>query len=120
MLGFISERVPKTGALGLALMGGAGQLATSIALPIMGRIYDRYIAAAVPAGTNLEALRNAAPGTQEAAQWIAAQQAGGSATLRYMALLPAALIVLFLLLIVEQRGKAAVRLEAAGAAAEET
>lgn len=40
MLGVTSERVPRSGALGLAIMGGAGMLSVSLILPFMGRIYD--------------------------------------------------------------------------------
>ncbi len=40
MLGFVSEYLPKTGALGLSVMGGAGMVATSMVLPIMGRSID--------------------------------------------------------------------------------
>jgi MFS family permease len=41
MLGFVSEYVPKSGALGLSIMGGAGMVATSMVLPIMGESIDR-------------------------------------------------------------------------------
>jgi MFS family permease len=40
MLGVTSERFPKTGPLGLAIMGGTGQLAAAFILPMMGRWYD--------------------------------------------------------------------------------
>ncbi len=40
MLGFVSEYTPKTGALGLSIMGGAGMVATSFVLPIMGHSID--------------------------------------------------------------------------------
>ena len=40
MLGITSERCPRTGALGLAIIGGAGSFATFVAGPIMGRISD--------------------------------------------------------------------------------
>ncbi len=40
MLGFVAERCPRTGALGLALMGGAGMLSVAFILPTMGHIYD--------------------------------------------------------------------------------
>jgi len=40
MLGFVAEHLPKTGALGLSVMGGAGMVATSMVLPIMGRSID--------------------------------------------------------------------------------
>lgn len=55
MLGFVAERLPKTGALGLSAMGGAGMLAVSITLPLMGKVYDTRIDAAVP-GPVLEAV----------------------------------------------------------------
>ena len=40
MLGIVSERFPKTGALGINLMGGAGMLSIYFALPIMGSSLD--------------------------------------------------------------------------------
>jgi MFS family permease len=63
MLGFISENIPESGALGLSLFGGAGMLSTSIFLPISG--------------------------------WLTDSGATGHAILRYTAVLPAILIVVF-------------------------
>lgn len=40
MLGFVSEYLPSTGALGLSVMGGAGMLSVSIVLPVLGRFLD--------------------------------------------------------------------------------
>jgi MFS family permease len=40
MLGFTSEFIPKTGALGLSLLGGAGFVSTAMFLPVMGRILE--------------------------------------------------------------------------------
>jgi hypothetical protein len=37
MIGFVSEYVPKSGALGMSILGGAGFVATSMVLPIMGK-----------------------------------------------------------------------------------
>lgn len=62
MLGFVSEYLPGTGALGLSVMGGAGMVATSMVLPIMGRSID---------------------------------QAGPQATLQFMTILPALLVIIF-------------------------
>jgi MFS family permease len=45
MLGITSERFPKGGALLLSVMGAIGNMAVNLALPVMGRIYDRYGAA---------------------------------------------------------------------------
>jgi MFS family permease len=42
MLGITSERCPRTGALGLAIIGGTGSLATFVAGPLIGRINDAY------------------------------------------------------------------------------
>jgi MFS family permease len=40
MLSFVSEKVPESGALGLAMMGGIGMFSVSIVLPIMGGYMD--------------------------------------------------------------------------------
>lgn len=45
MLAITSERFPKGGALLLSVMGAIGNIAVYFALPLMGRIYDRYGAA---------------------------------------------------------------------------
>ncbi|HXH07593.1 MAG TPA: MFS transporter [Vicinamibacterales bacterium] len=42
MLGVTAEQFPKGGALLISLMGGAGMLSVAIALPLMGRIFDRF------------------------------------------------------------------------------
>jgi hypothetical protein len=62
MLGLASEQLPRGGALLMSLMGGAGMLATSVALPIMGERIDKL---------------------------------GSGAALQMMAVLPAALGVIF-------------------------
>lgn len=40
MLGFTSEYIPKSGALGLSLLGGAGFASVAMFLPVMGRILE--------------------------------------------------------------------------------
>jgi fucose permease len=97
MLGFVSERLPKSGALGLAVMGGAGMLSASAALPVMGRIYDNGVAAATSAGITGEAAKLAA----------------GASVLRWMALLPLILIVAFSALALNQKGKGVTKLDKA-------
>jgi MFS family permease len=98
MLGFVSENVPESGALGLAIMGGIGHLGGAIAQPVMGAIFDAQTLVSVPAGQAIEVLKTAAAGTQEAAIWASAQLAGGALTLRYVSIIPGVLIVLFTLL----------------------
>lgn len=73
MLGFISENIPETGALGLSIFGGAGMLSTSIFLPISG--------------------------------WFTDNQATGQEILRYTAVLPAILIVIFAIVFTMMRKK---------------
>ena len=49
MLGVVSERVPKSGALGLGLMGTVGMATVGlVAAPQMGRIADRYAHDQIP------------------------------------------------------------------------
>jgi MFS family permease len=43
MLGFVSTNLPKTGAIGLNLMGGIGMFAVSLYLMIMGPYYDNIV-----------------------------------------------------------------------------
>ncbi|HLF46233.1 MAG TPA: MFS transporter [Chitinophagaceae bacterium] len=54
MLGFVSENLPRTGAVGINLMGGAGMFAVSLYMMFMGGIYDDKIAAKLPAGADLK------------------------------------------------------------------
>ena len=95
MLGFVSENIPQSGALGLAIMGGIGFLGGAIAQPVMGAIFDAQTAASIPAGQTLEVLKAAAAGTQEAITWAEVQLRGGALTLRAVALVPAILIISF-------------------------
>lgn len=103
MLGFVSENIPQSGALGLAIMGGIGFLGGAIAQPVLGAIFDSQTLAAVPAGQSVEVLKSALAGTQDAATWAAAQLTGGEHTLRYVAFVPAVLIVSFIFLHIWKR-----------------
>jgi fucose permease len=103
MLGFVSENIPQSGALGLAIMGGIGFLGGAIAQPILGAIFDAQTVAAIPAASSIEVLKSALPGTQEAATWAAAQLTGGAHTLRFVAVVPAILIVFFTFLHIWKR-----------------
>jgi len=98
MLGFVSENVPQSGALGLAIMGGIGFLGGAIAQPVLGAIFDSKTLAAVPSGQTAEVLKTALEGTKEAATWAATQLTGGEHTLRVVAFVPAVLIVAFVFL----------------------
>jgi fucose permease len=103
MLGFVSENIPQSGALGLAIMGGIGFLGGAIAQPVLGAIFDAQTAASVPAGQTLEMLKAAAEGTQEAITWAQVKLTGGAHTLRMVAFVPAVLIAFFAFLHVWKR-----------------
>jgi MFS family permease len=103
MLGFVSENIPQSGALGLAIMGGIGFLGGAIAQPVLGAIFDAQTLAAVPAGQTVEVLRTALEGTKDATAWAAAQLTGGEHTLRFVAFVPAVLIIAFTFLHIWKR-----------------
>lgn len=95
MLGFVAEYTPKTGAVGLSLIGGAGMFAVSIFSPIMGKMYDNNIAAQLPEGAVVTDYSKAAEGTAEAVQYAAAQVSAGPDILLTMVWLPMFLTVAF-------------------------
>ena len=103
MLGFVSENIPQSGALGLAIMGGIGFLGGAIAQPVLGAIFDSQTLAAIPTGQTLDILKAAGAGTQEAAIWAETQLTGGAHTLRYVAFVPAVLIIAFTFLHIWKR-----------------
>jgi len=103
MLGFVSENIPQSGALGLAIMGGIGFLGGAIAQPVLGAIFDAQTLASIPAGQTIEALKQAVTGSEEAIVWASAQLTGGALTLRFVAIVPAVLIVFFTILHVQKR-----------------
>ena len=103
MLGFASENIPQSGALGLAIMGGIGFLGGAIAQPAMGDIFDAQTIRAIPVGQTLEALKSALPGTAEASQWAQTQLTAGANTLLYVSIVPAVLILAFSYLYIYKR-----------------
>ena len=60
MLGFVSENLPKTGAVGMNLMGAAGMFAVSLYMIFMGGYYDKLIASHMENGLE-EAKKAAGP-----------------------------------------------------------
>jgi len=85
MLGFVSENLPKTGAVGMNLMGGAGMFSTSLIIPIMGKWYDQFRTAAV-------AAHSANPDAE-----------AGSNTFLKVAIMPAIVLVVFVIIYIARR-----------------
>jgi MFS family permease len=79
MISFVAEYLPKTGALGMSVIGGVGMVGLSIFQPIIGGWLKTERAAATARGLSEEA----------------AELAAGQATLDNIAILPAILIVAF-------------------------
>ena len=82
MLGYVAEAMPKTGALGLSIMGGIGMFSSSMFQPIIGGWIDKNKVVAVSNGLTGDV----------------ADLAAGQATLSNMLLFPAILIVAFAIL----------------------
>ncbi len=87
MLGVVAEKIPNSGALGLAIMGGIGFLGGAIAQPALGRIYDVQL---TKFGNDLQA---------------------GAATLQYVIILTVILTIAFIYLFLKYRKDRAVKTE---------
>ena len=91
MLGFVAEKVPLSGALGMSLVGGVGMFSTSIWSPFIGSWIDDHRATMAAEGLSGDALELAA----------------GQATLMNMMTFPIILIVAFTFLFFWMRGRKA-------------
>ena len=87
MIGFVAEYIPKTGALGMSLVGGMGMFATGIWNPIIGSWIDTNTNNALESGLS-----------QDLAEVVA-----GKATLANMTYFPLILIVFFGILFINRK-----------------
>jgi putative MFS transporter len=83
MLGFVAEKIPMSGAIGMSVVGALGMFSTSIFQPIIGGWIDEARQEQTAAGLTGDAMELAA----------------GQATLNTMVTFPLILIVLFTLLL---------------------
>ncbi len=95
MLGFVSENLPKTGAVGLNLMGGAGMFAVSIYTIFMGGVYDNKIAAHLPAGADLKVYNSPEATEQMKAALAEANKTAGPEIINTTMILPVILVAAF-------------------------
>lgn len=82
MIGFIADKIPKSGALGMSIIGAVGMFANSIFQPIIGNWIDSDKETTAATGLTGDELELVA----------------GQATLETMTIFPAILIVLFTIL----------------------
>jgi MFS family permease len=101
MVGFVAERIPLSGALGMSIIGGVGMFSTSIFQPIIGRWIDGERAEKTATGLTGDALELAA----------------GQATLLKMTTFPIILIVAFTILFFWMRNRKPAHAEATELAA---
>lgn len=97
MIGFVADKIPKSGALGMSIIGAVGMFSTSIFQPIIGRWIDKDKADAAAAGLTGDELELVA----------------GQSTLGTMVLFPAILVVLFTFLWFWVRNRKAKEISAA-------
>lgn len=82
MIGFVADKIPKSGALGMSVIGAVGMFASFVFQPIIGKWIDTDKAEAMAAGYTGDELELVA----------------GQSTLQTMTIFPAILIVLFTIL----------------------
>ena len=97
MLAVASERFPRSGSLGMGLIGTAGSLSTYFLLPQMGRIFDNAKIEAAGGEAAFAALSG------DALNAVLAQ--ASTASFRIVALMPAVLLIVFGLIWLNDRGK---------------
>jgi MFS family permease len=105
MLGFVSENLPKTGAIGMNFMGGAGMFAVSVYMMFMGGYYDRLISGKLPAGADMKQYADAAPGTEFANVLNDAKKAAGPEIINATLIIPVILAVAFAGLFFYMKGR---------------
>jgi hypothetical protein len=90
MLAAASERFPKSGALGMGLIGTAGSLSIWFLLPVMGKLYDTK---KVEEAGGPEAYAKLTAAGGDALQ--AVETAASVASFRIVAAMPAVLLLVF-------------------------
>ncbi len=105
MLGFVSENLPRTGAVGMNLMGGAGMFAVSVYTIFMGGHYDNLLASKLPAGADMKTYLDAPVGSEMANVLNEAKKAAGPEILNATLVIPIILIAAFTILLFYMRSK---------------
>ena len=116
MLGVTSERFPKGGALLLGIMGSAGNFSVYLTLPWIGKIFDIYkVSAAKQMGTTFEALSKLPADNPDL---VSALTVASKYSFRYVALLPAVLVIVFGICWLKDKASGGYKIEKLGVADE--
>lgn len=104
MLGVVNERFPRTGALGMAIMGGAGSQSSGLGQPFFGATYDRVAMQTA----HMDAVTYQANAGHIPPDALAA---GGRAALQQVVVLPVILTAIFTALFFYDRSRGGYRRE---------
>lgn len=96
MIGFVAENLPKTGAVGLNFMGGAGMFAVSVYLIFMGGYYQELVESKLPAGISE---------TDKTALIEEAKRAAGPEIINVTLIIPIILVVAFTGLVIYMKNR---------------
>ncbi|MEJ0106933.1 MAG: MFS transporter [Bacteroidota bacterium] len=105
MLGFVSENLPKTGAVGMNLIGGAGMFAVSVYMIFMGGYYDKLVASKLPGGATVQEYSAATATPDMVSALNEAKKAAGPEIINVTLIIPLVLIVAFIVLNFYTRGR---------------
>jgi fucose permease len=105
MLGFVSENLPKTGAVGMNLMGGAGMFAVSIYMIFMGGYYDKLVASKLPPAASVAEYSSPSATAEMTNALNEAKKAAGPEVINVTLMIPIALIIAFAILLFYMRGR---------------
>ncbi|HEY9048711.1 MAG TPA: MFS transporter [Ohtaekwangia sp.] len=96
MIGFVAENLPKTGAVGLNFMGGAGMFAVSLYLIFMGGYYNNLVESKLPAGVS---------DADKVALLAEAKKAAGPEIINVTLVIPIILVVAFTGLVIYMKNR---------------
>lgn len=114
MLGVVAERFPKGGAFLLGIIGAAGGLFVSyVGNPGMGKLHDHYTLESLPPALSAKVVEKGRVDKEKEAVLPEvdkktieeARRNAATTTFRWMALLPTALVVIFGMMLLCERGK---------------
>jgi MFS family permease len=105
MIGFVSENLPKTGAVGLNFMGAAGMFAVSLYMIFMGGYYDRLLVGKLPAGADLKTYTGSGATAEMANALTEAKKAAGPEIINATLVIPIILSVVFAGLFIYMRSR---------------